>query len=205
MSILPLLLTYLTIFLSPLTPGASPEIFLGPLQAEAGISPITGQASGWYKSDVTIQVIAPADVLANGQPLPGGFLTITEEGRHQVELQPGPTGVDNLVTQFVDIDKTAPQVIWLSEPNSIVSENDSLSAKITDPVSGVCSVESSLDNGRSWEKQIIPFNIETRNEVIVSIRKDFSKFQAGARVALLLARDCAGNSSPAEVLVIRVR
>lgn len=205
MSILPLLLTYLTFFLSPLTPGASPEIFLGPLQAEAGVSPITGQPSGWYTTDVTIQVLAPEDVLANGRPLADGLLTITEEGRHQVELQPGPTGADNKVTQFVDIDKSAPQVTWLSKPNSVVSEKDTLSAKITDAVSGVCSIESSLDNGLNWEKQIIPLNIETRNEVIVSIRRDFSKIQTGARVALLLARDCAGNSSPAEILVIRVR
>ncbi len=113
------LLAVLSLFFHSIT--AVPEIMAGPLVAEVGISPLTGEPSGWYTSDVIIQVLAPDDVLANGQPMPGGRLTISAEGQQQIELQPGQDGIDNVVTQFVNIDKTAPQVSWITPPNALIN------------------------------------------------------------------------------------
>lgn len=188
--------------------GLVPEIIAGSLEAEAGLSPITHTPSGWYTSEVTIHIIAPADVLANGQPLQDGKLTISEEGRHAVELQPGPLGRDNLVTQFVNIDKTAPRVTWLTEPNSAVSGDMALSADISDAISGICSLEDSLDNGRTWETQFVAVPGAPDAQIIHattwSLHRDFAEFPKGVQLILLRAHDCAGNTSPGEILVFRV-
>jgi hypothetical protein len=185
-----------------------PEVFLGPLEAQVGISPLTGHPSGWYTSDVTIHVIAPANVLANGQPVQDGRLTISDEGRHRITLQPGPLGEENAVTQIVNIDRTAPLVSWITEQNAILSGVDAISAVITDATSGICTIESSYDNGRSWEIQLYdPLaggDVQVAHEITWSAHGAFADFPSGTRLVLLRSRDCAGNTSPAVVLVIRI-
>jgi hypothetical protein len=185
-----------------------PEIMVGPVIAQVGLNPITHVPSGWYTSDVTIQVDSPKDALANGEPIKDGKLTITDEGRHEIELQPGPLGEANRVTQFVNIDKAVPQVTWLTEPNFAVSGYADLSAEITDAVSGICSIEDSLDNGQSWETQFISLSPSGENPVVLettwSLHRDFSEFSEGVQLIQLRAHDCAGNVSPGEILVLRV-
>jgi len=203
-------LSFLPISVGPLNVprDAVPEIFAGPLQAEAGVSPLTGTPSGWYISDVTIHILAPANALANGKPLQNGQLTISDEGRHAVELQPGPLGQANIVTQIVDIDKTAPRVAWITAPNSAVSGYAALSAEITDTISGICSIESSFDNGLTWETQFMSLpgsrDLPVIYETIWSAHLDFDDFEKGVQVVILRAHDCAGNVSPGEILVVRV-
>jgi hypothetical protein len=193
--------------IDPIVQGA-PEIVAGPVIAQVGLNPISHAPSGWYTSDVTILVESPADALANGKPLKDGKLTITDEGRHEIELQPGPFGEANRVAQFVNIDKTAPKVTWLIEPNSAVSGYADLSAEITDAVSGICSIEDSLDNGQSWETQFISLSPSGENPTVYettwSLHRDFSEYPKGVHLIQLRAHDCAGNVSPGEILVFRV-
>jgi hypothetical protein len=204
-----LAIAFLPISVGPFDRGrqAVPEIIAGPLVASVGVSPITGKPSGWYTSDVTIHILAPADTLANGKPLQNGKLTISDEGQHDIELQPGPFGKANTVTQNVDIDKTAPQVTWISELNSAVPGFAALSAEITDATSGICSIDDSLDNGRSWETQFLVQpgspDAEVVHTTIWSLHRDFSAFKNGPLVIILRAHDCAGNLSPGEILVIQ--
>lgn len=185
-----------------------PEILAGPLEASVGISPLTNKPSGWYTSDVTIHILAPSNALANGKRMLGGLFTISEEGRHQVELQPGPTGWDNTVTQFVDIDKTAPRVAWITKPEAVLAESEALVANISDPVSGICSVEASLDNGLSWESQVFPpagiGEPGSVHETVWSMHLDSSRFSKSIQEVTLRAHDCAGNLSPSEILAVRV-
>jgi len=190
-------------------PGSVPEIMAGPTLAAVGISPLTGEPSGWYTSDVIIQVLAPDDVLANGQPMPGGRLTISAEGQQQVELQPGPDGIDNVVTQFVNIDKTAPQVTWITPTNALVTEQSSLRAEIADALSGICLIEASFDHGSTWESQTFPAPVMGEpgpiHKTVWSRQADFQHLSSRAQVVLLRAHDCAGNLSPAEILVVRIK
>src|SRR5687768_986852 len=85
--------------------GPAEEIHLGLGEGMPG-------ENGWVVSDYTIHVISPVDALINGQPLKDGRFTITSDGRHSVELQPGPNGQNNTIAQFINIDKTAPTVEW---------------------------------------------------------------------------------------------
>ncbi len=205
-----LALALLRVAVGPFSPGREtvPEIIAAPLEAEVGLSPLTGTPSGWYTSDVTLQILAPANVLANGQPLRDGKLTIREEGRHAVEFQPGPSGRDNRVTQFVDIDKTAPRVTWLTKPNSAFAGYGELSAEINDATSGLCSLDYSLDYGRSWETQVLVLpgtrNFQPIQTTTWSLHRDFREFSKGLQLIQLRAHDCAGNSSPDEILFFRV-
>ena len=205
-----LALSLLPISVGPFDPGreAIPEIFAGPLEAQVGLSPLTNTPSGWYTSDVTVHILAPADALANGKPVQAGKLTISEEGRHEIELQPGPFGQANTVTQIVDIDKTAPRVTWLTEPNSAVSGYSALSAEISDATSGICSIENSLDHGRTWETQFLTLpgsrDAQVIHETTWSLHRNFADFEKGVFLVLLRAHDCAGNVSPGEILVVRV-
>jgi hypothetical protein len=190
-------------------PGSVPEIMAGPTLAAVGISPLTGEPSGWYTSDVIIHVLAPDDVLANGQPMSGGKLTISTEGQQQVELQPGPDGTDNVVTQFVNIDKTAPQVSWITPPNTLVTEQSSLKAEISDELSGICLIEASFNHGSTWESQAFPAPVMGEpgsvHKTVWSRQADFQHLSSQAQVVLLRAHDCAGNLSPAEILVVRIK
>ena len=203
-------ISLLSISATPASPpqASVPEITAGLTEAVAGVSPLTGLPSGWYTSDVTLHIIAPADVLANGKPMPGGRLTISDEGQHQVELQPGPAGQANTVTQIVDIDKTAPRVTWITGQNSVVSGSTVIRAEITDATSGICRLESSLDHGRSWELQYLAWPTASEmpgvDEISWSMERDFTDFPRGAQILLLRAHDCAGNVSPGEILVVRV-
>ena len=205
-----LALSLLPISVGPFNPGREviPEIFFGPIQAQVGLSPLTGTPSGWYTSDVTIHILAPADALANGKPVQDGKLTISDEGRHDITFQPGPLGQTNTVTQFVDIDKTAPRVTWQTEPNSAVSGYADLSAEISDETSGICTVEDSLDLGRTWETQFltVPGSRDTQviHETGWSLHRNFTDSEKGVFLILLRAHDCAGNVSPGEILVVRV-
>jgi hypothetical protein len=205
-----LMLSILPVSIGPFDPDreALPEIIVGPLQAQVGLSPLTNTPSGWYTSDVTMQILAPADVLANGKPIKDGKLIISDEGRHEIELQPGPFGQADLVTQIVDIDKTAPRVTWLTEPNSAVFGYSALSAEISDATSGICSVENSLDHGHTWETQFLtlPGSRETQviHETTLSLHRNFADFEKGVLLIQLRAHDCAGNVSPGEILVVRV-
>ncbi|MCX6068660.1 MAG: hypothetical protein NT121_23420, partial [Chloroflexi bacterium] len=111
--------------------GASETIQAGLLRARVG-------ENGWYTSDVVIPLLFPPGVTANGQPVPGGQLTVSAEGRHEIQLAPpGPHGADNAVTQFVNIDKSAPLVSWITAPNTLFSGRATLSADVTDEVSGI--------------------------------------------------------------------
>ena len=205
-----LLLSCLPLSIKPFNPSRDmpEEIFAGPLVAQVGLNPVTGTPSGWYTSDVTLNILTPADVLADGKPLPDGQLTISDEGRHEIELQPGPLGQAYIVTQIVDIDKTAPRVTWITEPNSAISGDEALSAEISDATSGICSIEDSLDNGSTWETQFVAVpgspEMQVIHETNWSLHKDFAGFKKDTLLVLLRAHDCAGNVSPGEILVVRV-
>jgi len=186
----------------PTEPGE--ELYVGLGEGTAG-------ENGWVVSDFTIHVISPADALVNGQPLRDGRFTVSSDGRHSIELQPGPFGQRNTVTQFINIDKTAPVVEWITEQNGSVSGWTALSAEISDETSGLCSVESSFDHGLHWEMHnlapMTPDGVVISHETTWSIHEDFRgspQGGQGAQVVLLRARDCAGNVSPGEILVIRV-
>jgi hypothetical protein len=191
------------------TPDLAPEIHFGLMDASVGLNPQTGAPSGWYTSDVTIRIVSPIGVLANGKPVQAGQLTLSDEGQHQVEFQPGIGISDNRVTQFLNIDKTSPGITWITEQNSAVSDNSDLSAEITDQVSGICRVEASLDHGKNWERQDFPAPVSgepgTIGETTWSMHLDTRELSHGVQVALLRAHDCAGNVSPAELLVFRVK
>ena len=177
------------------------EIYLGLGEGTPG-------ENGWIVSDYTFHVISPADALVNGQPLKDGSFTITGDGRHNVKLQPGPNGRDNTVTQFIDIDKTPPGVTWTTPQNAILSAWDALVAELSDETSGLCSVESSFDHGQTWETHdlapMTPDGIIIPHETTWSIHQNPRSSPPGVQVALLRAKDCAGNTSPAELLVFRV-
>lgn len=190
-------------------PETAPEIYFGPLVATVGLNPQTGQPSGWYTSEVSIQILAPADTTANGKPLVSGYFTISEEGQHEVEFQPGPFGQANAVTQFVNIDKFPPQVEWLTRPNTTMARNDSLSAEIIDPISGICAIQTSFDAGQTWESQFFPAHLQGQAGIIHEttwswhlINRDFPP---GEQVILLRAQDCAGNTSPDSQLAFQVQ
>lgn len=177
------------------------EIYLGLGEGTPG-------ENGWIVSDYTFHVISPADALVNGEPLKDGSFTITTDGRHSVDLQPGPGGKNNTVTQFIDIDKTPPTVKWITEQNVAVSGWDALSANLADETSGLCGVESSFDHGQHWDTSdlapMTPDGVEIRHETTWSIHENFRDSSPGVQVVLLRARDCAGNVSPGEILVFRV-
>ena len=199
------LMTFLTLSASPVK-ATVPEIYAGLTEAVVGINPLTGLPSGWYISEVTLHILAPADTLADGKLLQGGQLTISEEGQHQVEFQPGPFGQANTITQLIWIDKTPPLVTWLAEPNLAVSGYGTLSAEITDATSGLCSLETSLDHGRSWERQFGALSdLPPVHDTTWSAQWDFQDFREGGQVVLLRAWDCAGNASPGEILVVQVK
>lgn len=183
----------------PTDPGE--ELYLGLGEGTPG-------ENGWVVSDFTIHVISPADTLVNGKSLQDGRFTISSDGRHSIELQPGPFGKQNTVTQFVNIDKTAPVVEWITEQNTSISGWTSLSAEISDETSGLCSVESSFDHGLNWDMHnlaaLTPDGVVISHETTWSLHRDFRGSPEGAQVVLLRARDCAGNVSPGEILVIRV-
>jgi hypothetical protein len=183
----------------PTDPGE--ELYLGLGEGTPG-------KNGWVVSDFTIHVISPTDTLVNGKPLQDGRFTITSDGRHSVELQPGPSGQENTVTQFINIDKTAPTVEWTTQQNAVVSDLDTLIADLSDETSGLCGVESSFDHGQNWEVNnlapMTPNGVTIHHEMAWSIHEDFRGFPPGAQVVLLRARDCAGNASPGEILVFRV-
>jgi len=185
-----------------ITPMPTEEIYLGLGEATPG-------ENGWVVSDYTIHVISPADALVNGKPLQDGRFTITTDGRHSIELQPGPNGQGNTVTQFINIDKTAPTVKWTTEQNLAVSGWADLSAEISDETSGLCSVDSSFDHGLHWDTQnlaaLTPDGVTIQHETTWSLHRNFHGFPLGAQVVLLRAHDCAGNVSPGEILVIRVQ
>jgi hypothetical protein len=190
-------------------PISGPEMTLGRVEATVGLNPQTATPSGWYTSEVALQVLAPADALANGQPVVNGQVTLTEEGQHLVEFQPGPFGAANRVTQFVNIDRTPPRVTWLTEPNPELSGYGTLSAEITDATSGLCSLEWSFNYGDEWESQRLAAPLAGEKSAIQattwSLSRDFADFPSGAQVLLLRAWDCAGNVSPGELLVVQVK
>lgn len=188
------LILHLLLALTACQPVA-PQLVAGPLQARAGLSPVTGLPSGWYISEVTLHILAPADALADGKPIRDGKLTISGEGRHLIELQPGPFGGANRVTQSVDIDRTAPRVAWLTEPDALAAAESGIRAEISDATSGICRIEHSFDSGRTWQGQIVP----ALRETTWSLHRDFS----GRQLALLRAYDCAGNVSQGEMRVFR--
>ena len=187
---------------TPTQPPAE-EIYLGLGEATPG-------ENGWIVSDYIIHIISPADTLVNGSPIQNGRFTITSDGRHAVKLQPGPFGQKNTVTQFINIDKTAPTVKWTTEQNLAVSGWADLSAEISDETSGLCSVDSSFDHGLHWDTHnlvaLTPDGVTIQHETTWSLHRNFDGFlPLGAQVVLLRAHDCAGNVSPGEVLVIRVQ
>jgi hypothetical protein len=204
---LSLILALLSISATPV--GAAPEMTLGRLEARVGLDPQTATPSGWYTSDVTQHVLAPADALVNGRPVVNGQVTLTAEGQHQVEFQPGPFGATNRVTQFVNIDRTPPRVTWLTEPNTTISGYGTLSAEITDATSGLCRLEWSFNYGDDWESQRLAAPLAGAKSDIPattwSLSRDFADFPSGPQVLLLRAWDCAGNVSPGELLVVQVK
>jgi len=183
----------------PATP--TEEIYLGLGEGVAG-------ENGWVVSDYIAHVISPADTLVNGKPVQDGQYKITSDGRHRIEFQPGPSGQANTITQFVYIDKTAPTVTWTTEQNVFVSGWATLDAELSDETSGLCSVEASFDHGQSWDVSnlapMTPNGVTIHHETTWSISRSFKDFPKGAQVILLRARDCAGNVSPGEILVIRI-
>ena len=208
-----LLLSLLLLMIGTLAAtGPVPAAGISPMPTEEiylGLGEATPGENGWVVSDYTIHVISPADALVNGQSLKDGRFTITTDGRHSVELQPGPDGKDNTITQFIDIDKTPPTVKWITEQNVAMSGWDALSADLADETSGLCSVESSFDHGQHWDTSdlapMTPDGVVIPHETTWSIHENFRDFPPGVQVVLLRARDCAGNVSPGEILVFRVQ
>ena len=148
----------------------------------------------------------PPKVAADGisQPLPPGAILTTDSNNHLHITFPAPQG------RFTaESDQTPPGVTWITPFNTEVATNfQNLEADIADAESGICIVEVSLDNGRSWT-EAWNSNSFPQDEPITqtswSYSDDFSAFSAGAHVVLLRARDCVGNVSPGELLVVRVK
>jgi hypothetical protein len=138
------------------------------------------------------------------QPLPPGAI-LTSDSNNQLHITfPATQG-----RYTGESDQTIPGVTWITPFNTEVSTNfQNLEADIADAESGICIVEISQDNGRSWTEawnaRSFPWN-EPLNQTSWSYSDDFSAFSAGTHVVLLRAQDCVGNVSPGEILVVRVK
>lgn len=172
----------------------------------AGFTVATTGLNGWYTSSLTVYAVSP--VLANGKLLhPGESITVSDEGEQSIEFaSPGGEGT---ATQLARIDKTLPTVTWNSVHNAEVTATSSgLSAEIGDTGSGVCLVQLSTDNGRSWIEgwNAEGFNLaESIKETTWTYHDGFPEFTSGSHVVILRAQDCAGNFSVGEILVVRMK
>ena len=172
----------------------------------AGFTVATTGLNGWYTSNLTVYAVSP--VLANGKLLhPGESITISDEGEQSIEFT-SPDGASR-ATQLSRIDKTLPTVTWNSVHNTEVTATASgLSAEIADAGSGVCLVQLSTDNGRSWIEgwSAVGFALtEPIKETTWTYHDGFPEFVSGSHVVILRAQDCAGNFSVGEILVVRVK
>lgn len=147
----------------------------------------------------------PPGITADGisQPLPPGAILTTDSNNHLQIIFPAPQG-----RYTAESDQTPPGVTWITPFNTEVATNfQNLEADIADAESGICIVEVSLDYGRSWTEawnaNSFPWR-EPLTQTSWSYSDDFSAFSDGAHVVLLRARDCVGNVSPGEILVVRV-
>jgi hypothetical protein len=191
-----------------LVQASRPEIHFGLMDAAVGVNSQTGSPSGWYTSDVSIPIIAPANILANGKPLASSWLSISEEGQHQVEFQSWLAGQASAVTQFVKIDKTPPRVSRLTESNAPISAYSALGAEISNETSGICRIETSCDDSRIWKGQDFPAPLlgepGSIHQTTWSRQLDSQELPRQAQLVLYHAPDCAGNASPAPILVFRI-
>ena len=114
---------------------------------DAGFTQAVTGMNGWYLSDVTITALSP--VVADGKLLqPGEILTISNESEQRIEY----TSPDRKSTaaQIIRIDKTAP----LMTINDLYHRGDGatiLSVSVIDVVSGPAALDTSLDNGLTWQ------------------------------------------------------
>ena len=173
---------------------------------DAGFTVATTGLNGWYTSNLTVYAVSP--VLANGKLLhPGESITVSDEGEQSIEFAI-PDG-ENTATQLARIDKTLPTVTWNSIHNAEVTATTSgLSAEIADAVSGVCLVQLSTDNGRSWIEgwNAAGFALdEPVKQTTWTYHDGFPEFATGSHVVILRAQDCAGNFSAGEILTVRVK
>jgi hypothetical protein len=178
---------------------------------DAGFSVATTGLNGWYISDWTVYAVSP--VLANGKLLqPGESLTISAEGEQSIEfVSPDYSAVhgQSTATQLARIDKTPPTVTWISSLNTVVTATSSdVSANIADRGSGICLIELSIDHGRSWIEGWNAAGFALGEPVLATTwtyHFGFPDLDKGAHVVILRAHDCAGNISPGELLVVRVK
>ena len=173
---------------------------------DAGFTVATTGLNGWYTSNLTVYAVT--QVVANGKLLhPGESITVSDEGDQRIEFA-SPDG-ESTATQLMRIDKTLPTVTWNSIHNTEVTATSSgLSAEIADAGSGVCLVQFSTDNGRSWIEgwSAAGFNLaEPIKETTWTDHNGFPEFSSGSHVVILRAQDCAGNFSVGEILVVRVK
>jgi len=188
---------------APDTFGKPPEI--DPVM-DAGFGVARVGANGWYTSDWTVYAVSP--VLANGRLLqPGKSLTVSDEGEHIIKYA-SPDG-QSTAEQIIRIDKTPPQVTWITPLNfEVTAKSSGLSADISDSGSGICLVELSSDNGRSWIEgwNAAGFALsEPIHETTWAYHDGFPNLDEGGHVMIARARDCAGNLSPGEILVVQVK
>jgi hypothetical protein len=159
--------------------------------------------SGWYTSNVTLHTAAfiEPNIMA-----PVANILVEREGSNEVSI---PDGLGGTATQIVNIDKTPPSVNWNTPFNTEATASSSeLSADIKDQASGICLVELSIDNGQNWIEgwNSAGFALnEPVKETTWTYHPGFPEFDKGAHSVILRAHDCAGNISPGEILVVRVK
>jgi hypothetical protein len=147
----------------------------------------------------------PVDAnLPAGETLPPDVILTTDANNHLHITFPRPQG-----RYSVESDTTPPTVTWITRFNTEVDTKfQNLEADIADAESGLCVVEISLNNGQNWTEawnaNSFPWR-EPLTQTTWSYSDDFSAFSDGAHVVLLRARDCVGNVSPGEILVVRVK
>jgi len=184
----------------------SPLLVKQPSPNQMSLLSVPGTApevkNGWHISDRSNYAISQlrenSRLPRTGHGLPDSgqiqpnnpYLRVDTTNRH---IQPG-------------IDITPPLVIWNSPLNTEVTDSISgISAEITDRDSGVCLVQISSDNGRSWENgwdaQDFILN-EVVKETTWTYHPGFPEFTRGAHIVILRAQDCDGNTSPGEILVV---
>ncbi|WP_211289484.1 glycoside hydrolase family 3 protein [Luteimicrobium subarcticum] len=128
------------------------------------VAPTTTSATGWYKGTVNVAVtLDDPDTQTAYVSIDGGEtvrytapVTVTGEGEHQVEVfAQADGGAVSSTSLTVKIDDTKPTVKATS------TAGGKLTLKATDALSGVRSVQYSLDNGKTWKTYTTTVTVTT--------------------------------------------
>jgi len=172
-----------------------------PPRIVSGMDAVVGQA-GWYTSDV---ILHTASFIDPDITISVDDIRVDHEGFNEVPI---PDGMGGTAIQLINIDKTAPSVRWNSLPYSeVTAKTSGLSAEIADQGSGICLVELSTDHGRTWIEgwNAVGFALkDVVKESTWSYHFGFPEFDNGPHTLLLRARDCAGNISQGESLIVKM-